>query len=72
MREANYWLRIIAATQLMGHQSVPALLEESSELVAILTAIVSNTVANQGKKGEAWFALRSSKFVICGSQRAVS
>ena len=50
MREANYWLRIIAATQLMGHQSVPALLEESSELVAILTAIVRNTVANQGQQ----------------------
>lgn len=50
MREANYWLRIIAATQLTGHQSVPVLLEESSELVAILTAIVRNTVANKGKK----------------------
>jgi hypothetical protein len=47
---ANYWLRIIAATRLTGHQSVPVLLEESSELVAILTAIVRNTVANQGKK----------------------
>jgi hypothetical protein len=52
MREANYWLRIIAATQLTGHQSMPALLEESSELVAILTAIVRNTVANQRKKGK--------------------
>jgi len=52
MREANYWLRIIATTQLTGYQSVPALLEESSELVAILTAIVRNTVANQDRKGE--------------------
>ena len=53
MREANYWLRIISTTQLTGHQTVPALLEESSELVAILTAIVRNTVANGGKKTEA-------------------
>ena len=50
MREANYWLRIIAATGLTGHQAVPVLLEESSELVAVLTAIVRNTVANQATK----------------------
>ena len=52
MRETNYWLRIIVATRLTGHESVPLLLEESSELVAILTAIVRNTVANQGRKLE--------------------
>ena len=46
MREANYWLRIITATGLAGHQSVPPLLEESSELIAILTAIAKNTAAN--------------------------
>ena len=47
VREANYWLRIITATQLAGHQRVADLVEESRELVAIITAIARNTDHNR-------------------------
>lgn len=40
MREARYWLRIIAKGKLAGSRGIHTLGSESSELVAILTAIV--------------------------------
>lgn len=46
MREANYWLRILVATKLTGHQKVTPLVSESSELIAILTTIVRHTYEN--------------------------
>lgn len=46
MREAHYWLRIIATTQLTGANQVAPLVEEAKELVAILTAIVRRTYEN--------------------------
>lgn len=52
MRESNYWLRVITATQLAGHDTVAPLVEESRELVAILTAIARNADAN-GRKPKA-------------------
>ncbi|MDO8681257.1 MAG: four helix bundle protein [Acidobacteriota bacterium] len=50
MREANYWLRVMVETKLAGYKSVSHLVSESSELKAILTTIVKNTVEND-KKG---------------------
>ena len=47
MRESNYWLRIIAATELNGFERVPALIQESSELTAILATIVRRTYQNK-------------------------
>jgi four helix bundle protein len=47
MRESNYWLRVITATQLVGYERVAALVEESRELVAILTSIARNTDRNR-------------------------
>ena len=47
MRESHYWLRIITATQLAGYDRVAMLVEESRELVAILTAIARNTDKNR-------------------------
>jgi len=47
MRESNYWLRIIAATELSGFERVPALIQESSELTAILATIVRRTYQNK-------------------------
>ena len=49
MREANYWLRVMVATKLIGHSGVSHLVSESSELKAILTTIVKNTVKNSKK-----------------------
>jgi four helix bundle protein len=47
MRESHYWLRIITATQLTGHESVVMPVEESRELVAILTSIARNADRNR-------------------------
>ena len=47
MRESNYWLRIIAATELRGFERVPALIQESAELTAILATIVRRTYQNK-------------------------
>ncbi len=46
-REARYWLRLIAATQRAGHEQTPALEQEASELVAIISTIVRNASANR-------------------------
>jgi four helix bundle protein len=50
MRETNYWLRIIAATELAGYRQVGPLIKESQELVAILATIVRSTYENGGKR----------------------
>jgi len=41
-RETKYWLRLLIETNLLPEQELNALLNESSELVAILTTIVKN------------------------------
>jgi hypothetical protein len=46
MREANYWLRIMTRTKLRGFERVTPLVDESRELVAILSTIVRHTYQN--------------------------
>jgi len=46
LREARYWLRLVAATQLRHHEGVPSLERESSELIAIVTTIVKRASVN--------------------------
>jgi len=41
-RETHYWLRLIAATELVKPARIAALTEEANELTAILTTIVRN------------------------------
>jgi four helix bundle protein len=53
LREARYWLRIIRATKLSRHEMVGSLIDEVSELVAIVTTIV--------KKASAKLKRRSAK-----------
>lgn len=48
MRESNYWLRVMIATELTGYRDATPLAEESQELVAILTTIVRHTYENGG------------------------
>jgi four helix bundle protein len=40
VREAKYWLRLVAATQLTGYEAAAPLITEADELVAILSTIV--------------------------------
>ena len=48
MRESNYWLRVLIATELKGFQGAMPLVNESRELVAILSTIVRHTYENSG------------------------
>jgi len=41
-REANYWLRLIEATEGVNVERIHPLVQESHEIVAILTTIVKN------------------------------
>jgi len=45
-RETNYWLRLLSATDLIPAADLADLTDESSQLVAILTAIVKNAKNN--------------------------
>ena len=49
LREAHYWLRILIATRLQGHEPAAPLAAEASELVAIVTTIVKRASAKLGK-----------------------
>ncbi|MEW6322646.1 MAG: four helix bundle protein [Acidobacteriota bacterium] len=39
MREGHYWMRLLTANRLAGHERIELLIGEANELVAILTAI---------------------------------
>ncbi|MGA7617279.1 MAG: four helix bundle protein [Thermoanaerobaculia bacterium] len=42
-RESHYWLRLFAATGIVASRRIAEILQESNELVAILTSIVRTT-----------------------------
>ena len=42
-RETNYWLKLLIATEEDLHTRLLPLLEESNELIAIITSIIINT-----------------------------
>jgi four helix bundle protein len=44
-RETKYWLRLIAATSIRDRDEVQPLLNETEELLRILTTIIKNTQA---------------------------
>lgn len=48
-RETNYWLRLLAASNILPESRLADLTRESNELVAILTAIIKKTKANKKK-----------------------
>jgi four helix bundle protein len=41
-REANYWLRLISATGLSQNPNLEGLLDETDQLIKILTTIIKN------------------------------
>ena len=46
-RETHYWLRLLVATEIIAEQQLTSLLDESSQITAILTSIVKNLKANK-------------------------
>jgi four helix bundle protein len=47
LREARYWLRLIAAAKLTNHERASGLLDEATELIAILCTIVKRASAHR-------------------------
>ena len=50
-RETHYWLRLLIATDLVAESKLAPLLDESNQLVAILTSIVKSV--RKGKDSDA-------------------
>jgi four helix bundle protein len=48
-RETLYWLRLIAATAIVSTKRLEPLIQESREIVAILTTIVKSTTAARSR-----------------------
>ncbi len=46
-RETHYWLRLLTATNIMSKTKLNKLLDESNQLVAILTTITKNSRKNK-------------------------
>ena len=49
-RETNYWLRLLQRTDVVNKEMIASLLDESRQIVAILTTIVKNA-ALSSKRG---------------------
>lgn len=45
-RETNYWLRLLVASEVVPESAVIDLIDESNQLIAILTAIIKTTRRN--------------------------
>ncbi|MDR4509922.1 MAG: four helix bundle protein [Candidatus Brocadiaceae bacterium] len=45
-RETHYWLRLLSESETISRERLADLIRESDELIAILTAIIKNTKAN--------------------------
>jgi len=46
-RETHYWLRLLAKSEVVSKELLSGLIQESTELIAILTTIVKNTKAGK-------------------------
>ncbi|MFZ4776630.1 MAG: four helix bundle protein [Terrimicrobiaceae bacterium] len=42
-RETHYWLRLLAATNIIPESKLAALIDEADQLIAILTTIIKNS-----------------------------
>ena len=49
-RETHYWLRLLAAAEIVPAEKLKDLSNEANQLVAILIAIIKKCKANTGKK----------------------
>ena len=48
-RETNYWLRLLKKTDIIRTSDLDDLIEESNQLIAILTTIIKKAKQNQRK-----------------------
>ncbi len=46
VQETNYWLRLLAASEIAPEAKLKDLLDESHQLIAILTSIIKSTRKN--------------------------
>lgn len=46
-RETHYWLRLLASTNIVSAEKLESLIDESNQIVAILTTITKNSRANK-------------------------
>ena len=49
-RETNYWLRLLAATQVVPQEQIVEITDESNQLIANLTTIVKRSRENRDEK----------------------
>ena len=49
-RETHYWLRLVAATELIPEPSLTDFLDEANQLVAILTTVIRRTKETSNKE----------------------
>ena len=49
-RETHYWLRLVAATELIPEPRLTELLDEANQLVAILTTVIRRTKETSNKE----------------------
>ncbi len=49
-RETNYWLRLLKETDVIKAPDLDNLIDESNQLIAILTTIIKKTKQNSNKK----------------------
>jgi four helix bundle protein len=45
-RETNYWFRLLAASEIVTDEKLKDLIDESNQLIAILTTIIKTTRKN--------------------------
>ena len=49
-RETHYWLRLLAASEIVAKAKLEMLLDEANQLVAILTSIIKTTRKNTNER----------------------
>ena len=48
-RESSYWLRLMAQSGLVPHERIQPLIQETDEIITIITTIIRNTKQNKSK-----------------------
>jgi four helix bundle protein len=49
-RESHYWLRLISESGIMPRMQLEPLLQETNELISVITAIIVRAKKNRGKE----------------------
>ena len=60
-RETHYWLRLLVASEVITESKLQDLIDESNQLVAILTSIIKTTRNNTNERSDVRIKERSVK-----------